>query len=586
MALDGITIANLTWELDAALSDGHISKIGQPEADEILLTVKTRSGLKRVLLSASASLPLLYLTGQNKPSPMTAPGFCMLLRKHIGSGRILSVTQPSMERIVRFEIEHYDELGDLRRKFLILELMGKYSNLIFTDEQGTILDSIKHVTAQTSSVREVLPGRTYFIPDAQNKRSPKETSQEEFLALVFSKPLPLSKALYATYTGISPVMAEELCHRASLESDQSARDIPEAGQIHLSRIFLQVMEEVKEASFAPQIYYEEDGSPLEFSALPLTVYADKKAVPFSSMSQLLETFYAQKNAQARIRQKSADLRHIVTTILDREMRKLSLQRKQMQDTDKKDKYRLWGELLKAYGYSIRPGQDKVTVENYYEENHPVTIPLDKNLSPSENAQKYFDRYSRQKRTAQALEKQIAVTQGEVSQLQAIATFLDLAETEADLAQIREELEQADYVKKRTGSEKKKGAGRPKKSAPYHYRTADGYDIYIGKNNLQNDQLTFHFASGGDWWFHSKKIPGSHVIVKAQGRGDLPDHVYELAAGAAAYYSQGRNADKVEIDYVRKKEVKKPNGARPGFVVYYTNYSMVAHPTIQDLVLVN
>lgn len=584
MALDGITIAALASELSTALTDGHISKIGQPEPDEILLTVKTKGGLRRVLLSASASLPLLYLTDQNKMSPLTAPGFCMLLRKHIGSGHILSVTQPSLERIVRFEIEHYDELGDLKKKYLILELMGKYSNLIFTDDQGTILDSIKHISAQTSSVREVLPGRPYFIPDTLHKLNPKETTPEEFLSQVFSKPMPLSKALYSTYTGISPVIAEELCHRSSLESDQSAKEIPQAGQIHLYRSFEEMMEDVRAGSFSPQIIYDEDDSPVEFSAIPLSMYSDLHVRKFDTISSLVETFYAEKNAVTRIRQKSSDLRHVVSTILDRETRKLSLQQKQMKDTKKKEKYRIYGELLKAYGYCVQPGSDSVTVANYYDNDKEIKIPLDRTMTAQENSQRFFEKYSRQKRTAEALESQIRQTQAEVDQLSAVRTFLDHAETEADLAQIREELEESEYIRKRTASGKKKGAARSQKSAPYHYRTPDGHDIYIGKNNLQNDQLTFHFASGGDWWFHSKKIPGSHVIVRTRGQEELPDEDFELAANAAAYYSQGRGADKVEIDYVKKKEVKKPNGAKPGFVVYYTNYSMVARPDISKLIL--
>jgi len=585
MALDGITVANLTFELNEALQDGHISKIGQPEPDEIMLTVKTKGGLRRVVLSASASLPLLYMTDKNKVSPMTAPNFCMLLRKHIGSGHILSVTQPSLERIVVFEIEHYDELGDLRRKNLILELMGKYSNLIFTDEDQNILDSIKHIPSSTSSVREVLPGRRYFIPDTQHKKNPLHTCLSEFQEYVFQRPLPLSRALYLSYTGISPVIAEELCHRASLESDQSAREIPEAARLHIYRIFNELMCDVKEARFEPQIIYDEEGDPVEFSSVPLTMYDDYTSKKFGSVSALLETYYSEKNAVTRIRQKSSDLRHVVTTVLDREAKKLQLQEKQLKDTEKREKYRVYGELLNTYGYSAKPGAESVTVPNYYDDDKEIRIPLDKNMTASENAQRFFAKYNKQKRTAEALEEQTAQTRAEVVQLQAIATFLDHAESEADLAQIREELEKSDYVKKKTAPGKKKGAARLEKSHPYHYQTKDGYDIYIGKNNIQNDELTFKFASGGDWWFHSKKIPGSHVIVKSRGQEQLPDHIFELAANAAAYYSQGRGADKVEIDYVRKKEVRKPGGAKPGFVVYYTNYSMVAHPDISELTLI-
>ena len=548
--------------------------------------MRTLQGQKRVLLSASASLPLIYLTDSNKPGPMTAPNFCMLLRKYIGSGKILRVWQPGLERIVHFEFEHYDELGDLRRKDLILELMGKYSNLIFCDEEGTILDAIKHIGSLTSSIREVLPGRKYFIPDTQHKDDPLHTTEEEFLSDVFSKPMPLAKALYSSYTGISPLIAEEVSSRASLDSAISAREIPDGARLHLYRIFQELMEDVKNGVFEPAIISDEEGMPVEFSAVELSIYKDLDSTRFSTMSELLEAYYAKKNAASRIRQKSSDLRRLVGTLLERESRKLDLQRKQQKDTQKREKYRLYGELLHTYGYSAEPGAKSVTVPNYYDNDAPLTIPLDPLLTAQENARRYFDRYSKQKRTFEALEEQIAQTQADVDQLDAIKTFLDQAQTEADLTEIHEELSSSGFVKKK-GPEKGKGKGKVSKmpkSQPWHYRTEDGYDIYVGKNNLQNDELTFHFASGNDWWFHAKKIPGSHVIVKSHGTETLPDSVFEDAASLAAYYSRDRESDKVEIDYVKKKEVKKPNGSKPGFVIYYSNYSMVARPDISRLTL--
>ena len=601
MALDGITVANIVSELRRTLGNGRINKITQPEADEIMLTVKGSDGQQRLLLSASASLPLIYFTQKNKLSPMTAPNFCMLLRKHIGSGRFVRIWQPSLERVIHFEIGHYDEMGDLRTKDLVLELMGKYSNLIFCDENGIILDSIKHIGAQTSSVREVLPGRKYFIPQTQDKLDPTVTSETEFLEHVFTKPLPVSKALYMTYTGISPVIAEELCFRSSVESGRSAREIPEAEQLHLCRNFLELMEDVKEERFTPNIIYDEDEVPVEFASIPLTMYGDLSSRPFPTVSEVLETYYAQKNAATRIRQKSADLRHVVATILERESRKLDLQRKQLKDTEKREKYRIYGELLHTYGYSVKGGEKSVTVPNYYDDDREIRIPLDPTKTVPENAKRYFEKYEKQKRTFEALSELIGQTQAEVEQLNSIRMFLDQAQTEADLSQIREELVQSEYIKKHgTDSSKgkvrkgqkpaqergKKGAARPERSRPYHFRTEDGYDIYVGKNNIQNDELTFKFANAGDWWFHAKKIPGSHVIVKRSTEAPLPDHVFELAAGAAAYYSAGREADKVEIDYVQRKEVKKPGGAKPGFVVYYTNYSMVARPDISGLTLMD
>lgn len=578
MALDGIVISNITAELNERLSGARISKIAQPEADELLLTLKTPQGQQRLLLSASASLPLIYLTSANKPSPVTAPAFCMLLRKHLGGGKILRVWQPGLERIIHFEIEHLNEMGDLCRKDLILELMGKHSNLIFCDDQNVIIDSIKRVSAQTSSIREVLPGRTYFIAQTQEKCDPLHTDEAEFRQAVFTRPMPLAKAVYTSYTGISPVIAEELCHRASLESAQSANTIPELAQVHLYHLFALLIEDVRQKRFSPLIVSDAHGDPVEFSSFPLTLYDDLTTTSYDTISEVLEQYFAMKNTVTRIRQKSSDLRHIASTALDRCRKKYELQARQLKDTEKRDKYKIYGELLQAYGYGIEPGCEKYEALNYYT-NETVTIPLDKTLSAQENAQRYFSKYNKLKRTFEALSEHIRETQAEIAQLESILTFMDLALSEEDLVQVREELTDAGYIRRKHTGKRVKITSRP-----YHYRSSDGYDIYVGKNNYQNDELTFKLASGSDWWFHSKGAPGSHVIVKARGE-ELPDRTFEEAARLAAYYSSNRKAEKVEIDYVEKKHVKKPNGAKPGFVVYYTNYSMMIDSDISQIPLV-
>ena len=579
MALDGIVISNIAAELSEKLTGARISKIAQPEADELLLTLKSPAGQYRLLLSAGASLPLIYLTQTAKPSPMTAPNFCMLLRKHIGNGRLTRIYQPGLERIIHFEIEHFNEMGDLCHKDLIIELMGKHSNIIFCDDAGMIVDSIKHVSAQTSSVREVLPGRPYFIAVTQEKRNPLCTTQEEFCASVFSRPMPLAKAIYTSYTGISPVIAEEVCHRASLESAQSANSISELEQLHLYRQFELLMEDVRLHRFSPAIVYDAGHVPVEFSSVPLTLYHDLETAACDSASSMLEQFYAMKNTVTRIRQKSSDLRRIATTALDRCRKKHELQSRQLKDTEKRDKYRIYGELLNTYGYSAQPGAKKIEVLNYYT-NENIVIPLDDTLSALENAQKYFDRYNKLKRTYEALSEHIQETEAEITQLEAICTFMDMALSEEDLVQVKEELTDAGYIRRKYTGKKVKIT-----SKPFHYRSSDGYDMYVGKNNYQNDELTFRLASGSDWWFHAKGAPGSHVIVKARGE-ELPDRTFEEAARLAAHYSKNRNAEKVEIDYVEKKQVKKPGGAKPGFVVYYTNYSMMIGSDISGIELIS
>ena len=574
MAFDGITVAAMVQELKNALADGRIAKIAQPEPDELLLTIKTPEGQKRLYISASASLPLIYLTDENKPSPMTAPNFCMLLRKHIGNGRITGISQPKLERIIILDIEHLDELGDLCKKQLVIEIMGKHSNIIFCDDQGRIIDSIKHVSAQMSSVREVLPGREYFIPDTMAKHNPLATNEPSFNQALKEKPMPLGKAIYTSFTGISPVVAEEICYLAGLESGMTAGDLSDDMMAHLYRQFSYYMEDVRQGAFHPVIYYE-GNAPKEFGALPLTHYTGLARKEFASISQVLSTYYATKNTLTRIRQKSADLRHVVQTALERNRKKYDLQAKQLRDTQNREKYKVYGELINAYGYNLAPGSKNLTALNYYT-GQEVTIPLDPTMTPQENSQKYFAKYNKQKRTFEALSDLIQETADDIQYLESISNALDIALSEADLAQIKEELIQSGYVRRKFTKKKVKLT-----SKPLHYVSSDGYHMYVGKNNLQNDELTFSFATGNDWWFHAKGAPGSHVIVKSNGE-ELPDRTFEEAGRLAAYYSKNRGSDKVEIDYVEKKHVKKPNGAKPGFVVYYTNYSLMIDSDISTI----
>lgn len=574
MAFDGITVAGMTKELKDTLEGGRISKIAQPETDELLLTVKTPDGQKRLCISASASLPLIYLTSGNKPSPMTAPNFCMLLRKHISNGRIVSVNQPGLERIIRLEIEHLDELGDLCRKTLVVEIMGKHSNIIFCAEDGTILDSIKHVSAQMSSVREVLPGRPYFIPDTQKKLDPLNVQEEDFALELAAHPMPLGKALYSSFTGISPVAAEEVCWLAGLDSGISPKELSPDLLSHLYRQFCYYLEPVKKGEFSPAIYYDGE-KPKEFSVLPLSHYGNCRREDCSSVSDMLYTFYASRDAQTRIRQKSTDLRHVVQTALERNRKKYDLQHRQLSDTRNREKFKVYGELLHTYGYSLEEGAKKLDALNYYT-NEMVTIPLDPQKTAMENAASYFEKYNKQKRTFEALSVHIQETRNEIDYLESVSRSLDMARTEADLAQIKEELIQSGYIRRKASKKKEKLTSRP-----LHYLSSDGFHMYVGKNNLQNEELTFHFANGNDWWFHAKGVPGSHVIVRTNGE-ELPDRAFEEAGRLAAHYSKSGNAEKVEIDYVEKKHVKKPAGSRPGFVVYYTNYSLMIDSDISAL----
>ena len=574
MAFDGITIAAVVKELKDKAEGGRIYKIAQPEKDELLLTIKNNGGQTRIVMSADASLPLLYLTDKNKTSPMTAPNFCMLLRKHLQNARIISVTQPGLERIVKFELEHLNELGDICRKYLVIELMGKHSNIIFYDDNNIIIDSIKHISGMLSSVREVLPGREYFIPKTQDKKELLELSKDEYRATLKSCTLPAFKAIYNCFTGISPCIAHEILFRCNIDADMPMQDIDEDSLEDLCSELENLAYKIKNGEFIPNVVYE-NKVPVEYAVMRLTSYGKDDTVSYESVSELLENYYAEKNTVTRIRQRSVDLRRIVQTALERNVKKYDLQVKQLKDTEKREKYRIYGELLNAYGYGVEQGAKSMEALNYYT-NEMITVPLDPMLTAGENAKKYFDKYQKLKRTFEALTKLTKETKDEIDHLASVSTALDIAVKEEDLVQIKEELIESGYIRRKGNAKREKITSRP-----FHYISSDGYHIYVGKNNYQNEELTFKFATGNDWWFHAKGIPGSHVVVKTNNE-EIPDRTFEEAGRLAAHYSQARGQDKVEIDYTQKKNVKKPNGSKPGFVVYYTNYSLVIDSDISDL----
>lgn len=590
MAFDGITVSCIAHELNNKLINGRIFKIAQPENDELFITVKVNKEQYRLMISANASLPLMYLTDTNKQSPLTAPSFCMLLRKHINNGRIVRIYQPSLERIINLEIEHLNEMGDLCKKLLIIELMGKHSNIIFCDDNHKIIDSIKHINAQTSSVREVLPGRDYFIPHSDDKLNPLDMDFDSFKLSLLSKPYALSKAIYTSVTGISPIVSESVIHSSGLDSNIPPSELKEEELYHIYNVFTNFMDDVRTGSYAPVIYYSASGDPVDYSALTLDIYSAYEGVPYDNISQVLEKYYSQKNAISRMRQRSADLRQIVNNALSKAVKKYELQHKQLRDTDKRDKYKVYGELITTYGYHLTPEDKVLKCTNYYDGNE-ISIPIDNTIQPMENAKKYFDKYSKLKRTYEALSEITLTTKQEIEHLESVSTALDIATSENDLKEIKEELVQFGYIKRKASDKKTKLVNKPIHITIEALKGSFSgqYELYIGKNNYQNETVSFKLATGNDWWFHSKKLPGSHVIVKADSsdthakseHSDLPDEIYEIAGSLAAYYSKGRENEKVEIDYTQKKHLKRVNGAAPGFVIYHTNYSMLCTPKSID-----
>lgn len=576
MAFDGIVIANIIKDMKDCLLGGRIYKIYQPEPDELNLVIKNNGTTYRLMLNASATLPLAYFLNESKANPQTAPNFCMLLRKHIGNGKIIAVNQPAFERIIEIEIEHLDEMGDICKKKLITELMGKHSNIIFVDDNGRIIDSIKRIGAQVSSVREVLPGRDYEMPP-NDKQNPFDITRDTFLSVILEKSMSIEKAVYSSITGFSRQMAEELCFEAGIDGSFSTESLADVNKEALYQAFLKLIERLRDGAFCPVIVYDND-EPVAFSAVPLHMYEDLRTETFDDISALLQAFYAKKDTFTRMRQKSTDLRRILNSAIERTSKKYDIQRKQLKDTEKRDKYKLYGELLQTYGYTAKPGDASITVVNYYTDEE-ITIPLDKTLTALENSKKYFNKYNKLKRTYEMSVKLVKESRASLDQLLFLQNSFEMAVTEGDLAEIKEEMVLAGLLKAKPA---KKGTGKPEKSKPLHYISSDGFHMYVGKNNLQNDRLTFKTAGAKDLWFHAKEMPGSHVIVKLEGAEDVPDATYEEAARLAAFYSSGKTSPKVEIDYTRRGNLKKPPQSNPGYVIYHTNYSMVALPDIRGI----
>lgn len=579
MAFDGFVISNIISELNKQIIGGRIYKIYQPEADEITLVIKKERLTTRLHLSASASLPLVYLSKEGKANPMQAPNFCMLLRKHISSGRIISITQPDFERIIEIKIEHLDELGDVCQKRLIVEIMGKHSNIIFVNSDDVILDSIKHISANISSVREVLPGRTYTFPPSKGKHPLASLTTEHFYQHIITKPLNLCKALYTSITGMSPLIANELCYRAGLDGNASTDSLTDDSAAGLYGQLVKLNALVEDEAYQPNIIYSGE-EPKEFSCIPLTSYPDCTEKTYDSIFDVLIGYYSEKEKYTRMKQKSSDLRKIVQTALERTSKKYDLQLRQLKDTEKREKFKVYGELTQTYGYGLEANAKSLTCMNYYT-NEEITIPLDPTKTPLENSKKFFAKYNKLKRTYEALSELVVETKADLDHLDSISTALSLSEDEKDLQLIKDELSDYGYIK----SHGKKKGKKQAKSKPLHFVSSDGFHMYVGKNNYQNDELSFKFANGGDWWFHAKNMAGSHVIVRKEQAETLPDATFEEAGRLAAYYSKGRQAPKVEIDYVQRKELRKPPKAKPGFVIYHTNYSMMCVPNIDGIEIV-
>lgn len=555
MAFDGIITYGITRELAARLTLGKIEKVYQPGSEELVLQIHTREGNVRLFASCNSQSARLCLTDNKYQNPQQPPTFCMLLRKHLQGGRITDIRQYGSERIVEIDIEAQNELGFTVCKRLIIEIMGKHSNIILTDiESGKIIDSIKRISIDVNRYRQLLPGIIYKYPPAQDKIPFKELDD--------STKLPEEpKLLTMAVGGISPAIARELLH---------------AGQ-PASRL-ADIMQEINEGRARGRVYVDEAGTPREFHLTELHEYEGLETLNFDTISECVEYYFFNRESSNMFKQKAMPLAKTVQTALDKALLKKKKLGEDLLAAEDSDKYRLYGELLTANIHLIKAGSRTVSVTNYYDGN-PITIPLDEKLSASKNAQRYFKKYSKARTAIHEKQAQLEENEQDILYLESVLHNVNSAGTEDELDTIKEELQDTGYVRFRS----KPGMRRKKsKPAPIHYVLSDGTDVYVGRNNNENDWLTMKYASKTDVWMHTKDIPGSHVVLKLDsGRtvDDLPAEIIYEAASIAAYHSKAQNSAQVPVDYVPIRYVKKPNGAKPGYVIFTHNQTVYVDPKI-------
>jgi predicted ribosome quality control (RQC) complex YloA/Tae2 family protein len=585
MAYDGIFIAALTDELKKRLIGGKIDKVHQPEPDGLIIQMRCGKERYKLYITVNHSLPFITLTEDKFENPLSPPMFCMLLRKHVASGTILDIKQRSQERVVTFEIEARNELGELVRYNLIVEIMGKHSNIILTTaEDHKVIDSINRVSMYQSRIRQILPGLTFdYLPS--NKHNLLTLNEDQFNRELHelrdqNKDPEVFKFLYTTYEGFSPNLARDIIFKASLDLKSRISELRPQEIERLYTIVNQVKTRIETGDFSPCTVQEKETGkyidllPIESSLYPTEDYAIVK----NDIINVINDYYQKKDLVNRFLQKSQSMRKLVAHRIEKGTNKLGNLKSDLLFAENADDYKIRGELVLANLYQIEKGMNAITVDNYYVTPHEkIDLKLDIRLSPAENAQKFFKKYNKLKTAQTEVVKQIEETENEVKYLEQVLINLENTTDNSNLEEIREELAEAGILKARKQNKRQKN----KASKPHHYRSPEGFDIYVGKNNLQNDQLTLKTASKSDTWLHTKDIPGSHVIIKAEGQ-EIPDETLVLAAKLAAFHSKGKDSSQVPVDYTRVKHVSKPSGAKPGMVIYVKNHTLYVTPDSEEL----
>ena len=568
MPLDALCLSGVVHELQNALSGAKIDKIYQPGRDEVVLALRAPAGNVKLLLSANPSHPRAHLTQISRENPDKPPMFCMLLRKHLAGARLLELVQPPMERVVDLRLEALDELGDRVERRLVLEAMGRHSNLILLDGEGRIMDCLRRVDSDMSARRQVLPGLFYRLPPAQEKLDPSSLDRAALESALAAAPeeSQADKWLLDTFGGLSPLICRELAFRAGGATDARLHQMGEGGRSRLLDELEGLLRSVQENSFTP-VMLDKAGHPSDFTFQPISQYGPAvSCVPFPSFSALLDRFYEQRENQERVRQRGQDLIRSVTNARDRAARKIGLQEQELAATRDRERLRQFGDIITSNLHAMEKGMSRLTAADFYDPECPqIHIPLDPLLTPQQNAAKYYKEYNKAKTAESILTLQLEKGRRDLDYLNSVLEAIALAEGERDLQEIRQELTDTGYLRRPS---KARDRGKRVASKPMEFRSSSGLRISVGKNNTQNDLLTTKQAFKSDLWFHTQKIHGSHVILWTEGgQPDLTS--IQEAAQLAAWFSQGRESGKVAVDYTPVKYVKKPGGARPGMVVYTT-----------------
>ena len=563
MALDGITLSMLKNELAEKLIGARIDKIHQPSKEELVISLRWNGGNGKLLISASANGPRIHFTESSVDNPKNPPMFCMLMRKHLSGAKLVAIEQFGLERMLHLSFATYNEFGDPVIVKLAVEIMGRHSNIMLIGPDGKIIDAIKRVTADMSSVRQVMPGMSYVFPPAQNKMNTLDPDYMDLIErLKNGRDIPLSKALMENLDGVSPIVCREISDIVTGGFDTKAHDLSNDDCEKLVGCLEKITESIKNGSTAPYMVLEENGHPLDFTFIKVNQYGDAVEIrKFETFSEMLDKFYSERSGADRMKQRSNDLFKFVVNLADRISRKLDVQRQELARSTERDILRVKGELIHANLWMIEKGMTSVVLENYYEDCKPVEVKLDPRLSPNQNAQHYFSEYRKADTAERMLKQFIEKGEAELSYIESVFDLLSRARTDDEVVAIREELVAQGYLKNH-----RKNNQKPVKLAPKEYISTDGFRILCGRNNIQNDKLTFKDSRKNDIWLHTQKIHGSHTVIVTEGR-EVPETTIQQAAVVAAYNSKGRDSSLVPVDYTEIRNVKKPSGAAPGKAIY-------------------